>query len=396
MSDADIFSAGSSPGSSLSALACQIRLPYDDTWPGLAEEIGAQSYAIEEAPWFDAARPESREFAGVWVMDADGFDSVPVSREVGEAICAGGVANKPRPTSRTVTFSALILASSNAGAEYGRNWLTGILRLSDARGGTTMSYFKAHPDGTAMSPTELRRTAFGVVMTSSPTVAEMAGLGGSARHRQASIYRVEWEMVWTKPYAYGYNQILSVLWNTEVEESITWAHAPDCEDTGSCELPTIFNAECALPEVPLVVTDPPTCGGCLPLCSIQRRTWQLAGGQVSDEVAVSLRVTNESDGPLTVNFYWQPCGLSDVCDRTGLLQVSGLPEGMTVVADSVSGRPYIDNGGVQQRQVGIVSTPSGAPWTPLVLDTVMCWELVAESAPGVDYSVIIEMRDRDT
>lgn len=376
--------------------SCDIALPYDDTWTGLADALGDDPYLLDDAPWIDASKPESREFAGIWVMDVQGLDAVPVQREVAESICAGGVASRARDTSRTVQFSVLVIACTNAGAEYGKNWLACVLRSANVRGGVALDWWRAHPEDTTAAPDSLRRTSFGAVLTKAPAVTDFAGKGGSARHRQASVYRVEWEMVLTSPYAYGPNQVLGVAWDSVAEESITWAHAPDCEDTASCDLPSIYNADCALPDVPLAVTEIPTCGGCLPLCAIERRMWELAGTPgTCEETTVSLRVSNEGETPLTVNFYWRPCDSTERCDRVGPLQVSGLPAGMTVVADSVSGRAYIDTGGVQQRQVGIVSTPNGAPWQATLLDTVMCWELVAESAPGAEYSVIVEMRDRD-
>lgn len=377
--------------------ACDFQVPYDDTWTGLEAALGDGPYILTDAPWYDASRPESLEFAGVWIMETTGFDAVPTQREVGESICVGGVASRARDTSRTMTFSALVLACTNAGAEYGKNWLSCILRQANIRGGVDLSFYKAHPEDTAADPTTLRRSMFGTVLTDSLKVVELAGKGGSNRHRQASIYRVEWEMVATNPYMYGQSNVTAVTWDSIADESITWAHAPDCEDSSACDLPTIFNAECMPPEVALEPAAIPVCGGCLPLCAIERRTWELTAPLgTCEESTVTIRVTNNGADPLTVNFYWQPCGSTDSCDRVNPLQVSGLPTGFTVVADSVTGRPYIDADGERQRQVGIVSTPTGAPWKSMLLDTMMCWELVAENAPGADYSVVIEMRNRDS
>lgn len=376
--------------------SCDVTLPYADTWTGLRAALADDPYTIDTAPWIDASRPESREFAGVWVMDVQGVDSVPLQREVSESICAGGVASRARDASRTVTFSALVLACTNAGARYGLSWLNCVLRQANVRGGVRLDFFKAHPEDTAATADTLRRTAFGAVLTKPPAVTDFAGKGGSARHRQASIYRVDWEMVLTRPYFFGAPTSAAVAWDSVAEDAITWAHAPDCEGDSACDLPTIFNADCPLPEVPLTMTAPPTCGGCLPVCSIERRVWELtATPGACEETVVSLRVVNDGEEPLTVNFFWQPCESVDRCERVSPLQVSGLPGGMTAVADSVTGRPYIDLDGVQQRQVGIVSTPSGAPWQATLLDTMMCWELVAESAPGARYHVIVETRDRD-
>lgn len=376
--------------------ACDIAVPYDDSWTGLREFLGEPPYQLTNAPWYDASRPESLEFAGVWVMDVTGFDTVPLQREVVDAICAGGVASRARDTARTLTFSALVIACTNAGARYGLTWLSCVLRQANANGGVDLEFFKAHPEDTAASAESLRRALYGVVLTSPPTVVENMGRANGAPHRQASIFRVEWEMVATNPYAYGSSSILPVTWDSITEENITWAHAPDCSDTASCGLPTIYNADCVPENLRIAAAPVPTCGGCLPICAIQRRSWELPTQLgLCDDVVVTVRVTNEGADPLTVIMYWQPCGSTDQCDRIAPLQISGLPPGHTAVADSVTGRPFVEVDGVAHRQIGIVGTPSGAPWRPMLLEAMMCWELVAESAPGTAYSVIVELKERD-
>jgi hypothetical protein len=377
--------------------ACQVQIPYDDSWTGLQDAVGDGPYVIEDAPWYNAARPESAEFAGVWMMEVGGFDTVTVEREVAEALCVGGIASTSRDATQAMTFSALVVACSNAGARYGIDWLACTLRQATARGGVDLEYYKAHPDGSAADPSTLRRARYGVVLTKSPQAVENMGRDGGVPHRQASIYRVEWEMVATNPYSYGVSDIVPVVWDTQVEENITWAHAPDCADTSSCGLPTVYNADCIPPDVTVATAAIPSCGGCLPICAIERRTWQMPLQFGScDDTTVTVRVENTSETEtLTVLMYWQPCGSEDRCERTGALQVSGLPAGQIAVADSVTGRPYVLVDNVSHRQVGIVSTPTGRPWTPTTLESLTCWELVAESAPGTEYSVTIELRDRD-
>lgn len=386
-------------GEAVSAMqcACDLNMVYDDSWTGLREAVGDDPYVITNAPWYNAARPESSEFAGIWMLEVTGFDSAPVQREIAESICAGGVASRARDATRVLTFSALVVACTNAGAEYGKDWLGCVLRQSNVRGGVDLNFYKAHPEDTAADPEDLFRTAYGVVMTQSPTVVDQMGKGGSARHRQSSVYRVEWEMVATRPAFYGRSDVFPVDWDSVESESITWAHAPDCSDTSSCGLPTIFNAECTPPTVNIAATVIPTCGGCVPLCELERRTWEMPTqlGACEDSV-INIRVTNMQVGdPLTVNMFWRPCGSTDICDQVHPLQVAGLDPGYVAVADSVTGRPYIEIEGITHRQVGIISTPNGAPWRPTSLDSGLCWELVAESAPGADYDVIIEVRERD-
>lgn len=377
--------------------ACAIRVPYDDSWTGLQDAIGDDPYIMTNAPWYDAARPESAEFAGIWMLDAQGFDSVPYNRDVGDAICAGGVPGRARATARTLNFSALVVACTNAGARYGINWLNCVLSQANANGGVDLAYYAAHPEDSAVDPDSLRRALYGVVLTTSAATTENLGRDGGKPHRQASIYRVEWEMVATNPYAYGSSEVVPVNWDTTANESIEWAHAPDCEDTASCGLPTVYNADCVPPVLDITSATIPTCGGCLPICAIEKRTWELPTQIGScDDTVVTIRVTNDGDDPLTVIMYWQPCGSTDICDRISPLQISGLPADNMAVADAVTGRPYVAIDNVPHRQVGIVSTPTGAPWRPATLEALMCWELVAEAAPGSQYSVLIETRSMDS
>lgn len=377
--------------------ACEIRVPYDDSWTGLQAAVGDAPYVITNAPWYNAARPESAEFAGVWLMSVEGMDAVPVERDIAESICAGGVAGRARDTTRTITFSALVVACTNAGMRYGIDWLGCVLRQANARGGVDMAYYKSHPEDTAANPDTLKRSMYGLVYAQALTVSDLLGKGKENRHRQASICRVEWELIATRPYAFGQSTVLPVTWNATTTESIEWSHAPECGESESCGLPTLFNAECVPPNVSITAATIPTCGGCIPLCSLTRRSWEMPTVLgACDDTVVNIRVTNtHATDPLTVNFYWQPCGSTDICDRVFPLQVAGLQPGHIAVADSVTGRPYVEVDGIRRRQVGIISTPNGAPWQSTSLDTILCWELVAESAPDASFDVIVELRERD-
>lgn len=375
--------------------ACVPHVGYDDSWPGLQAVTGGD-YVVESAPWYDPSVPESAEFAGVWLMDAQGFESAKVSRDIAESVCVGGVPGRARLPSQSLSFSALLVACSDAGVRYGITWLTCVLRQADSRTGVTIEYYAAHPSGTSATPESLRREMRGVVMTSSPTLGDVAGKGGGHDHRQATAYRVDWEMAATDPYAYASPISSAVIWESVTEDPITWAHAPDCVDTQACGLPTMYNASCEPPTVPVVSAAIPTCSGCLPVCAVERRVWTLTGstGAVCDDTVVTVSVANLGDDPLTVSLYWRPCGEDALCDREAPLQIAGLPVGYTAVADSMTGRPYLESEGITYRQVGIVGTPTGAPWRPTTLDTTMCWELVAESAIGAEYDVTVVQRGR--
>lgn len=378
----------------------QLSVGYDDSWPGLYEYLGGSGdgYTVDTAPWVHAASPQSREFAGVWVMDVQGLDSTPVQRDVVELLGPGGYAEQHRDESRPVTFSALIVGCTNAGARYGLSWLTTALRATRVPGGGTLHYLGAHPSDTMATPLELARELHGVVLTSAPTVVETSGLGGGAQHRQSTVLRVEWEMVATNPHVYR-PQTTALLSPPVVETNpIEWVHQADCADTRSCEIPVMYAVGCEPARITVPAAPVPMCGGCVPVCEVERRTWELiAPSSAVLESAATLRVENLGAEPLSVAFYWRPCGADpdDPCAQLHPLQIIGLPAGATAVADSITGRPYAIHAGTRRRQSGIVTTPSGAPWSPAILDTRLGGgELVAEAAPGQAYSVSVVLADR--
>lgn len=373
----------------------ELSVQYDDTWTGLAAALGDGPYEITNSPWYTPAIPQSAEFLGVWVMDVQGLDAVLVRQEVIEAMCGGGAAGPLRDLPREVTFSVLIIACTNAGVRFGLNWLSCQLRTA-ARNTVEMQYYGAHPEDTAATPASLARRVPQMVLTQNPQVQEVGGKGGSNRHRQASLYRAEFKLTALNPYIYGPAVSVPVVWDSSANEAIEWVHAPDCQTPADCDIPVLFNADC-VPEVIDVRSAPvPECGGCLPVCEVDRRVYQLDSAITAcDETAVTVRVTNTGPDPLTVRMFWQPCGSTDVCDQVHPLQVSGLPEDVVAVADSVEGRAYVEVGGNRTAQVGIITTQTGAPWTPIVIDHGLCWELVAESTPGVTYTVELVLADRE-
>lgn len=377
---------------------CYIDVGTDNSWPGLRAFLGQDPYVITNAPWYDPGIPQSKEFAGVWVTKVDGLDATPVQRDVAESIGAGGAAGPHRDKTRGVKFEALVIGCTNAGARFGLDRLQCALRATKVRGGLPLGYLTAHPGGSLVDPASLFRTVTGVVQTKEVTVTDWSGKSQGAAHRQATIWKVDWEMVATNPYAYSAPLVVPVEWVSTSTGGIEWMHAPDCTAPQDCDtdMPVMLNADCVPAQIDIPAMDIPTCGGCLPVCQVETRTWQLPPGPtLCHESAVTVTVHNTGVVPVTVNMHWRPCGSAQVCDRTGWLQVSGLPSGASAIADSVSGRPYTVQAGVTYRPVGIVSTPTGAPWQPTILDRHTCWELVAEHTPGADYHVELAVRDRE-
>lgn len=377
---------------------CSIDVMFDDSWDGLQEFLSDTTYRPELAPWFTTRIPEAGEFAGVWVLDVQGLDTTAVSRQVTELVGAGAVAGPHRDTSQTIRFDALLVASSNAGLTFGLNWLSSRLRETVDRNDSVLRYFAAHPGGSRVIPDDLVREIHGVVLTKAPELSEpMDNSTGSGN--QATAYRVTWEMVATKPYAYMPLINVDVEWDAVTTVPINWVHAGDCEAPDTCEdMQVLFSEECT-PEVIEIVTEPPpSCGGCLPVCAVREHVFAvptlefpLRGG----ETAVSTRITNSGSSSLTFQLYWRRCNTDVRCeDNLFPLQVTGLPATATLILNGITGRYWVEMDGRRRRPVGIVGTPNGAPWRPPVIDRSDCFELVAQAPGNTDFAVVLTLADR--
>ncbi|UYL88137.1 minor tail protein [Gordonia phage Evaa] len=379
---------------------CSIKVGYDDTWPGLRQYLGDTPYRPELAPWYSTRAPESGEFGGVWVMDVQGLGPTSMARGINEMVGSGAAAGPHRDTSRTITFDAVLVACTNAGVEFGLNWLTCLLRDTNTRTDARLSFFGAHPSNTGAQALSLLRDVHGVVLTKAPTIAEVAGRGGGMKHSQATMYRVSWEMTALSPYVYRPPVEIDVEWDTIEVEPIEWVHAADCAAPETCEeMPVLFSTDCEPERLEKITSPPPSCGGCLPVCAIDRHVFRVPTLDFAArcrETAVQLTITNVGDEPLTLQTYWRVCGSSELCDNhQHAVQISGLPIGASVTLDGVNARYFAEMAGRRRRPVGIVGTPTGAPWVPTIIDRSTCWEFVAEAATDGMFEVSMSLIDRE-
>lgn len=374
---------------------------YDDSWPGLQDYLADGVYRPELAPWYDITIPESTEFGGVWIMDVKGLGPLTVERQVTEMLGSGGTAGPNRDTSRKITFDTLLIACSNAGVEYGLQWLACQLRATKDTDDSVLRYFNAHPSGTAATADSLVRELHGVIYTGSVNVSQVQ-LGGSARNRQADVYRVQFDLTALNPYAYLPQIPLDVEWDEMSAEAISWAHAAECDIPINCNpMPVMFSATCP-PEVVDVGTNtpPPVCGGCLPVCSIERYVYNVPTYDYPfrcSETAATVVITNQDPtNPLTVQAYWKLADDSDDCgDDQFPVQINGLPPGAALTLDGISGRFYAVYGPRTYRPVGIVGTPTGAPWIPPTIDRSLLWQFVVIAPTDAAFDVQMSLADKE-
>lgn len=378
---------------------CSTYVEYDDTWDGLQAFLGDDQYRPELAPWFTSELPESGEFGGVWVLDVKGLDSTPIERPITQTVGNGAVAGPHRDASRTVTFEALLLACSNAGVEFGKSWLTGLLRRTNSTTDTRLRYLAASPAGSSVDPQSLLREARGVVLTQAPTVTDRIN-SSPQQNRHADMYRITWEMAVLSPYAYLPAVKVPVDWDRISRQPINWIHAADCAAPETCvDMPVMFSTECVPETIPVVDTPPPVCGGCMPVGGIDKYSFQVPTMDYafrSRETAVTTVIKNTGEQSLTLQAFWRKCGADIRCDDNQWpLQVSGLPPGAELTLDGITGRFWAYYDDRIRRPVGVVGTPTGAPWQPPVIDRQTCWEFVVQTSPTAEFTTTLSLADRE-
>lgn len=108
--------------------------------------LGGSDYGdITEAPWYVAGHQPSAEFAGIIPLALTGLgDSTRTSTPV-EYVTDGGHAGAARNATLPLVANFVLVASTDAGADYGKRWMDRILRgsTSGARcSGSDLVYFQ--------------------------------------------------------------------------------------------------------------------------------------------------------------------------------------------------------------------------------------------------------------
>jgi hypothetical protein len=377
---------------------CRLDVHVDDSWDGLQYFLGHSVYRPELAPWYSTEFPESLEFGGVWVAQVTGLESIPVSRRVVEMAGSGAAAAASRDSSRNIEFEAILVACSSAGLEYGLKWLSCQLRAATADEGAVLTFLAAHPGNSNADPNKLWRESRNVVLTLAPEILEATG--GGRPNQQATIYRVRWEMVACSPYTYLPSAQLPVQWDSVTYQTVNWLHDANCDRPESCStMPVLFSADCT-PEILVEVSaPPPVCGGCLPVGGLESYVFRIPtflSPMRCRQTAVSLSITNTGTEPLSLQGHFQPADSDPRCEDSQFpVQINGLLPGATLNLDGVSGRFHAVYEQLRRRPIGVVGTPTGAPWRPAVIDRYRGWDFVANAAPGAQFSMTLGLHDRD-
>ena len=208
------------------------------------------------------------------------------------------------------------------------------------------------------------------------------------------------ELAILNPYAYMPAVSVPVEWDQITRQPINWIHAADCSQPADCtDMPVLFSAECTPQEIDYSTSQPPVCGGCLPVGAIDKYSFRVPTMEYAfrgRETSVSLVFANQGVSDLTVQSFWRVCGTDVRCeDNQFPLQISGLPAGMELHLDGITGRYKVWDGERWRRPSGMVGTPNGAPWRPPLINRQTCWDFIVQAPENSSFEVSMVMADRE-
>lgn len=178
---------------------------------GVTGGTGYTDPATDDAPWYSEDHPESAQFAGFYPVEFDGMSST-FEREVSESIGNGGIFNRSRAASRSLTWTGYLFGANCCAVAYGLRWLTKTLQGSGQCNdcfGDDLELLVCCPsvESTTATPNvEAFRTLKGVGLTEGPEVISERRLGsaceGSSGCGGAAVMEIEFTLVATNPWFY--------------------------------------------------------------------------------------------------------------------------------------------------------------------------------------------------
>lgn len=333
----------------------------------------------DDAPWVDPDNPYSWEFLGAYPVDIAGIENSTRGAEVIEYITAGGVSGRLRDATKPVVFNVLLVATSEAGAEYGMTWLERATRGGPCQApfGVDLCYFASEPrlsgQGDVQDLTDcavpLLRTLRKFQVNTGPTVIVKHAVDHGA------LWQVQFAGTAGVPYQFGspvevITGFLTPHWDgiaTDVDPNGYVAPADDCAEPLYAPL---YDPRCPAllpppgpPDVPLGCYERPA--------SWRRRSFKIPADVVplwSSMVPVLQLATGTQEVRTTrLRFYADPDlpgdpGL-DPCGFCGDLIVSYIPPNSVLTFDAAAEVVAVTQpGGLTRRADTLVYGSDGKPF----------------------------------
>lgn len=161
--------------------------------------LGGSGYAsIVNAPWYDPGVPASAEFAGLVPLAFPGLDDSTREASTIEYITDGGNSSKPRNKTLSIVASAVLVASSDRGADFGRRWLDRMLAGGASQtfcSGSELRYFQYEPSEGASNPPQVHRRDV--------TTTKAVSVTKKWRGDCSSLWTIQFTWTANDPFEYG-------------------------------------------------------------------------------------------------------------------------------------------------------------------------------------------------
>lgn len=368
----------------------------------------------EPAPWYSEDDPDSADFAGLMILNIEGWETAQVSRTVIDRIGDGAVLGRSRLLPRTITVEALLIGRTCCSLKSGLRWLTYTLAQACAPcGGVELDFFECCPGSrctTSPATSEdfdrHRRTLRNVGLTSGVVVTEK--MGRSCGECGSCAYeKVEFTLTAGDPYSYG-EILCPVVDQTIVGGTVTscvkWTQ--DCADPCAAALCPATDPNCPTPEPPPSAPVPVVCG-CDPLESVGSCV-TINETLIPDfqEVVpiISIYAGSQPLRGIRVTIYnnpqQRPAEELDDCDACGQFGIGYLQADATITIDGRDRRfPVTCPGRSPANGSRLVSGVNGKAFSWPVLDSCATYTICVTAdaltaAPDATFDVCIVPRSR--
>ena len=370
--------------------------PQCDPCPTLADivpcaeppEGGYTNPEDDLAPWYDATRPESADFAGLMVTDAT--LSAAASRSVTDNVGHGSTLGRLRLKGRTITVEGWLVGRTCCAVAYGLRWLTAALVGSPCSTGSecgtdtfdTVSCCPCEPVGEEdpLDFAPYKRTLYGVGVVDGPNVTERRAFGGGGCGGSvcgcSEVMKVDFVLQSGQPWLYH-----------DREAVLEDASPEACAEAVGCEVEWVLTTERCLDECSTGVDclDDPTCTDtavppslplpinpcvCVPMAKRRVGVNVIAAADWFDSTAtVEVRTRKRDLRNLVVRMWQNPLGVDwddpDMfpdCAACSSLYVTYIGENSVLRVDGETRRITITCGTVERDASGSIYTQSGEPF----------------------------------
>lgn len=368
---------------------------------------GYQLPEIDDAPWYDPLAPESKDFAGMLVLETS--LSPAMNRRMVQNVGHGSTLTRTRFAGRTLTVRGLLIGRTCCAVDYGFKWLTQALLGSfcDACDGCTLTYLACSPatiDESAcvmvqeesgrripyLRPDEdsewsrgldFVRQMYGAGLLQGPEITKISGPGnGSCSCSCGTMTEVEFTIGISNPWQYRTEELVVediVLAGCDTEDCvITFSDSPDCDPFDLCPKSSGCDDDPNCEEAPV----PPPTGrvplqqcGCIPLV-VGRNNFAVPADREWFDQALIIEVSAGSSAlrNLTIRAWQNPIGLDcadpanqayfEECNACATLMVGYVPAGGLLHFDSAARKVTITCNGVTRPAAKNISTIEGLPF----------------------------------